>query len=388
MNYLLIRNILGKIMILTAILMSVSLIFCIGYQEKLINYLSFIIPIILLIVIGNLLKMKKPEKYKILAKEGFVIVGLSWIIIALFGCLPFVISREIPNFIDAFFEMSSGFTTTGASILSGAEAEALSHSIKFWRTFSHWIGGMGVLVFILAIIPESKDGSSVHILRAESPGPQVGKIVSKMQASSRILYLIYLGMTIIEFVLLWAGPDQKMDFFSSLIYSLGTAGTGGFAIHADGIAYFSAYSQYVIAIFMILFGINFTLYYYLLIGNIKDVYKNKELRWYLTIVLISITIIFISIYPMYNNIEETFRLAFFQVGTIISTTGYATADFNLWPSVAKCVILILMVFGATAGSTAGGMKISRVKILVKSSIKKVKNMINPRKIEVVTYEGK
>ena len=388
MNYSLIRNILGKIMILTALLMSISLVFCVMYKETLINYLSFLIPIGLLLLFGWLFNLKKAKNLKILAREGFIIVGLTWLIIALFGCLPFIISGEIPNFFDAFFEIVSGFTTTGASILTGEQAEGLSHSIKFWRTFSHWIGGMGVLVFILALIPESKDGSAVHILRAESPGPQVGKLVSKMQATSRILYLIYLGMTVIEFLLLWLGPDKNMDAFSSLIYSLGTAGTGGFAIHAAGLGIFTPYSQYVISIFMLLFGVNFTLYYFLLIGNFKDVFKNEELRWYICIVISAVLLIFISIIPTIKNVEEAFRLSLFQVGSIISTTGYSTCDYDLWPSLAKGVILIIMFFGACAGSTSGGMKMSRVILLIKSSLRKIKNMVNPRKVEVITFDGK
>ena len=386
MNYSIVRNILGKIMVLMAILMCLPLIVCLCYQESYINYLAFIIPAILLFVIGNLFNLKKAKQSKMLAREGFIIVGLSWIIIALFGCLPFIISKEIPNFFDAFFEIVSGFTTTGASILT--DVTALSKSMLFWRSFSHWIGGMGVLVFILAIIPESKDGSSMHILRAESPGPQVGKLVSKMQVTSRILYLIYLGLTIILFLLLWLGPDKQMTLFNSLIYSLGTAGTGGFAVDPQSLEFYSSYSQYVISIFMLIFGINFTLFYFILIGNFKDVFKNEELRWYLSIVIISVIIIFISIYSIYNNIEQSFRLSLFQVATIISTTGYSTANFNEWPSLAKSVIVILMFFGAMAGSTSGGIKISRVAILFKSTFKRIKNMISPRKVESVYIDNK
>lgn len=386
MNYSIIRNIIGKIMILMAILMLLPLIICVSYQEDLIYYISFIVPSILLALIGYLFNLKKAENTKILAREGFIIVGLTWLVIALFGCLPYIISKEIPNFFDAFFETVSGFTTTGASVVK--DVTKLSHSILFWRSFAHWIGGMGVLVFILAIIPESKDGTSIHILRAESTGPQVGKLVSKMQVTSRILYLIYLGLTIIEFLLLWIGPDEKMTAFNSLIYTLGTAGTGGLAMDPTSLELYSSFSQYVIAIFMVIFGINFTLFYFILIGNIKDVFKNEEIRWYISIVLISILIIFISIFSTYKNIEEAFRLSFFQVASIISTTGYTTVNYDTWPTLAKSVIFILMFFGACAGSTSGGMKISRIIILAKSSIKRIKNMINPRKVETIYVDKK
>lgn len=386
MNYSIIRNIIGKIMILTAILMAFPLLMCVIYQEDFINYLAFLIPIALLVLFGWLFTFKKAKDTKMLAREGFIIVGLTWIIIALFGCLPFIISKEIPSFFDAFFEISSGFTTTGASILT--DVTKLSKSMLFWRSFSHWIGGMGVLVFILAVIPESKDGTSIYILRAESPGPQVGKLVSKMQVTSRILYLIYFGLTIVEFLLLWLGPDKQMDAFNSLVYALGTAGTGGFAVDPQSIELYSNYSQYVIAIFMLVFGINFSLFYFILIGNFKEFFNNEEVRWYFGIVFISIALIFINIYSIYQNVEQTFRLSLFQVATIMSTTGYSTANFDMWPSFAKGVIVILMFFGASAGSTAGGMKISRVMILVKSTFKKIKNMISPRKVETIYIDKK
>ena len=321
-----------------------------------------------------------------LVREGMIIVGSSWIIMSLFGCLPFVITGEIPNFFDALFEMASGFTTTGASIVTNVEE--LSHSILFWRSFSHWIGGMGVLVFILAIIPESKDGSALHILRAESPGPQVGRLVSKMAASSRILYIIYIALTALEFLLLWLGPDAKMGVFNSLIYSIGTAGTGGFGVHADSLASFSPYSQYVVSIFMIIFGINFTMFYLLLIRNVKEVSKNTEIKVYLIIVAVSVLIICFNIYPIVQNVEETFRLSLFQVASIISTTGYATTDFNAWPALSKVIIIMLMCFGGCAGSTAGGFKVSRVTILFKSAVSKIKRLVRPRKVETIYMDGR
>ena len=384
MNYSVIRNILGKLMILVAFLMCFPLIVSLIYQEGLIFYLSYLIPIILLLSIGYICNIKKAKTPKMLAREGIVIVGLSWLIMALAGAIPLMISQEVPNFFDAFFEMASGFTTTGASVITDITEKA--HSTIFWRSFSHWIGGMGVLVFILAIIPESKEGSSLHILRAESPGPQVGRLVSKMQASSRILYIIYLVLTLIEFILLLLDPT--MDVFNSLIYSLGTAGTGGFSAHADGLASFSTYSQYIIAIFMFIFGINFSLFYLLLIGNFKDILKNDELKVYLIIVILCVTLICINIYPIYENLEQTFRLSFFQVASIISTTGYATADFNLWPGLSKGILFILMFIGACAGSTAGGIKISRIVLLFKRISVNLHHMIHPRGAEAVRFEGK
>ncbi len=388
MNYGIIRNILGKLMVLTAGIMAIPLLFCIIYQEDLRNYLSFVIPISILLLFGLLLNFKKAKNKKIALREAFIITSITWLIVAFFGCLPLIISGSYPNFFDAFFEMTSGFTTTGSSVLTGNEMEALPHSIKFWRSFSHWLGGMGILVFVLAFIPESKEGSSMHILQAESPGPQVGKLVSKMQLSSRILYIIYLVMTVILILFLWLGPDKNMNFFNSLIYSLGTAGTGGFSIHAEGLGYFSVYSQYVIAIFMIIFGVNFSLFYLILIGNAKQILKNEELRWYLCIIAICVTVITINIFSIYNNFEEAFRNSLFHVGSIISTTGYVTVDFNLWPSFAKSLLIFIMFTGGCAGSTAGGMKISRVILISKSSQKKIKNMISPRKVETICMDGK
>lgn len=386
MNYSIIRNILGKIMIMIASLMLLPLLVSVIYQECITNFFAFLIPIAALFLIGLLFNIKKAKNSIIYVREGFIIVGLSWLIITLFGCLPFIISKEIPNFFDAFFEMSSGFTTTGASILD--DPTKLSHSIKFWRSFSHWIGGMGVLVFILAIIPESKEGSSLHILRAESPGPQVGKLVSRMQVTSRILYIIYIVLTIIEVLFLWLGPDKDMNLFNSLVYSLGTAGTGGFAIHSKSIELFTNYSQYVIAIFMLIFSVNFSLYYLLLIRNFKEVFKNEELITFISIVIISIVIIFFNTYSIYQNVEQTFRVALFQVASIISTTGYSTTDFNTWPALSQGVIVILMFFGACAGSTAGGIKLTRINILFKTAIRKIKNSIAPRKIDVITIDEK
>lgn len=392
MNFGIIRKILGKFMILLAAFIVLPLIVSLIYQEGLRNYLAYLIPSASLFLLGHLINIKNLKSSKMLVREGMIIVGLSWIALSLFGCIPFIITGDIPNFFDAFFEMASGFTTTGASIITSDKVEQLSKSVQFWRSFSHWIGGMGVLVFILAIIPESKEGSSVHILRAESPGPQVGRLVSKMASSSRILYLIYIFLTACEFLLLLLGPDTEMNVFNSLIYSLGTAGTGGFSIHAEGFAAFTPYTQYVVAIFMIVFGINFTMFYFLLIRNVKDVFKNSELKVYLITILASVVIIvtnlYVSIGGIYTNIEYNFRTALFQVASIISTTGYSSVDFNTWPALSKIVIIILICFGGCAGSTAGGLKISRVSILFKSAVSKVKRLVRPRQVETIYMDGK
>lgn len=386
MNYKMIINIIGKIMILLALLMILPMMVSIIYSEGLRNILSFLVPIILFASLGILLSYNKKKTGKIGAKEGIIIVGLTWFLISLMGCLPFIISKEIPNFFDAFFEMASGFTTTGASVI--VNVEELSHSILFWRSFSHWIGGMGVLVFILALIPESNEGSSMHILRAESPGPQVGKLVSKMKATSRILYLIYFVLTIVQILFLYLGPDEKMSFFNSVVYSLGTAGTGGFSVDANGLTDYSNYSQYVIAIFMLIFGVNFSIYYLLLIKNFKEIYKNEELKVYLLILIVSVAIITLNIYETYQNFEESFRLSLFHVASIITTTGYSAIDYNNWSAISLIIIICLTAFGACAGSTAGGIKISRIIILFKTFIRKIKQTISPRKVESIKINGK
>ena len=402
MNYKMIVNIIGKIMVIMALLMLLPLTVSLIYFEPssasnptpidgVRNIIAFAVPIVVLFVTGIILNksFNKNNIGKIGVKEGIIIVSLTWILMSLFGAVPFMISGALPNFFDAFFEMSSGFTTTGASVI--LDVEGLSHGIQFWRSFSHWVGGMGILVFILAIIPESKEGSSMHILRAESPGPQVGKLVSKMKVTTRILYLIYFVFTIIEILFLWLGPDEKMTFFNSVIYGMGTAGTGGFSIDATGLAEYTAYSQYVIAIFMLLFGINFSIYYLLLIGNVKEIFKNEELKAYLIIVVVAVLCITFNILgkiEQCQTFEQSFRQALFQVASIITTTGYASNDFNYWPVFSHIVLICLMIFGGCAGSTAGGVKISRIVILFKTFFRKVRQTISPRKVEVIRVDGK
>ncbi len=386
MNYKSVRNILSKILKLEAILMVLPLLVAIIDNEGLRNILAFAITIVLLITCGHLLGIKTRGNNSFHAREGLVCVALAWILMAAFGALPFVISKEIPNYIDAFFEISSGFTTTGASILP--DVEILSRSTLFWLSFSHWIGGMGVLVFILAILPDGDEASTMHLLRAESPGPQVGKLVSKMKVTARILYLIYIAFTLIQFILLWVGPDPKLDFFNSLALSFATAGTGGFSVFNDGVASLLPYSQYVLAIFMLLFGVNFSLFYFILIGKAKQSLKNEELRVYLGIIVVSIAIMFVSTYSTYQTFSDTFRIAFFQTLSTMTTTGYSIVDYNSWPTIAQSVVFFLMLVGACAGSTGGGLKVSRLIILCKTGISKVKKMVSPRKIETLKIEGK
>ena len=400
MNFSIIRNYIGKILVLIGILMCVPLITAIIYHEHSRNIISYLIPMGGLIAIGLFLGYFKPAKNKSMgAREGFVIVSLSWLLMSLFGCIPFLVSGYLDDFFTAFFEITSGFTTTGASAITEAELSNMlnngGRSLLMWRSFSHWIGGMGILVFILAIIMESKDGSALRILKAESPGPQVGKIVSKMKLSSRILYLIYIILTILEIGALNICHifDPNMTVFDSVIMSFGTAGTGGFATTVYSCSIYAPCSQYVIATFMLLFGVNFSIYYWLLIKKFKDVLKNEELRMYLIVVIAAITIITLQIYKMYSSFEEGFRHAYFTVASIVSTTGYSTTDYwsgaqGRWPALSLSIILLLMIMGACAGSTAGGVKQSRILIIVRYSKSKIKKMISPRKVEVIYLDGK
>jgi len=316
------------------------------------------------------------------AKEGLVCVGGSWIVLSLVGCLPFYISGEIPRYIDAFFEIVSGFTTTGASILPNVEL--LSKGILYWRSFSHWLGGMGVLVFLLAFTGGKGQGFTMHLLRAESPGPAVGKLVPKMRTTAAILYIIYVVITLLDIIFLLAGG---MSLFESVCHAFGTAGTGGFGVKADSYTSYSPYLQNVTTVFMILFGVNFSCYYLLLVKEWKSVFRDEELRLYFGIILFSTVLIVLNIRDLYPTLEETVRHAFFQVGSIITTTGYATTDFDLWPSFSKTILLCLMVVGACAGSTGGGLKVARVLLLLKGLRRNIRKMLHPRKVDVVRNNG-
>ena len=318
------------------------------------------------------------------AREGLVCVGLGWVVMSLLGCLPFYISGAIPGYVDALFEMVSGFTTTGASILS--DVEVLPKSLLYWRSFSHWLGGMGVLVFLLAIAPGGGDkGFTMHLLRAESPGPDVGRLVPKMRQTALILYIIYIVMTVLCFVFLLFGG---MDTFEAVCTAFGTAGTGGFGIKNDSMASYSPYIQNVCTIFMFLFGVNFSCYYLLLLRQVRGVFKDGELRMYFGLAAVSVALIAWNISPLYATVGETVRHAAFQVSSIMTTTGFSTTDFDLWPSFSKGILLMLMVVGACAGSTGGGIKCARVLLLFKILRRNIRQVLNPKKVMVVRSNGK
>ena len=319
------------------------------------------------------------------AREGLVCVGFSWIVLSLLGCLPFVFSGNIPRFIDAFFETVSGFTTTGASVVPSVEA--LDKGILYWRSFSHWLGGMGVLVFLLAVVPSSGKGTgfTMHLLRAESPGPDVGKLVPKMKQTATILYSIYVALTVLNVIFLLLGG---MSLFEAVCTAFGTAGTGGFGIKNDSLAGYSPYLQNVTTVFMTLFGVNFSIYYLLLLKEFRSAFKDEELRLYFGIILTSILLIVLNIRPLYATLKETIRHAAFQVSSIMTTTGFATTDFDLWPSFSKTILLALMVIGASAGSTGGGIKCIRVLLLFKILRRNIRQILNPQKVMVVRNNGK
>ncbi len=396
MNYKKLGKILGKIMILEAILMLAPLAVSLIYRESAKNNLAFIIPIVMLTAIGFALQIPRPQRNNLYQKEGFALTALVWVVMTLFGALPFVLNGDIPNYVDACFEIMSGFTTTGASIVG--DVTELCRSTLFWRSFSHWIGGMGILVFVLIFIPESDDGSAMHLLRAESPGPQVGKIVSKMKVTTRILYLIYLGLTVLEVAVLMLDkpiPGYENDqFFFSLLATFGSAGTGGFGFIPNSMELFNPFSQYAISIFLILFGCNFGIYYLLLIGKLKDVFRSEEFRAYLLAIAAAVGFVFLSLtgrFEAFSQIyttEEAFRHSLFQVASLITTTGYTTSDYNVWPMLARTTLVLTMFAGAMAGSTAGGIKTSRIVIAVKGAYINVRKLINPRYVPKAKFEGK
>ncbi|MBR7071873.1 MAG: TrkH family potassium uptake protein [Clostridia bacterium] len=381
MNRKMIFYVIGLIVEAEAILLLLPAAVSLLYRERCV--ISFLISSGIAAVVGlALILLCRTENKVIFAKDGFVMVAFAWLGMSLFGALPFTISGEIPNYVDAVFETVSGFTTTGASIVRNVSE--LSYGILFWRSFTHWVGGMGVLVFVMAFIPTVTD-RSMHILRAEMPGPIVGKLVPRARQTAKILYLIYIFMTILEIVLLLCGG---MSLYESVVLSFGTAGTGGFSVLPDSIASYNPYLQWVITVFMILFGVNFNLYFLILIKRVKSVLKSQELWCYLGIVLFSGVVICWNIYPLYHRLADVVRLSFFQVATILTTTGYATVDYNVWPELSKGILLCLMFFGGCAGSTAGGLKISRMVLLVKTVRCELKKMIHPRSVSVIQFEGK
>ena len=380
MNYKMIGFVIGRILVTEAALLVLPLIVALLYGEA---AYPFLIPMALLVLIGLLLGVRRPARTALYARDGLAIVALAWIAVSAFGALPFVISGDIPFYVDAFFETVSGFTTTGASILT--EAESLSRGGLFWRSFTHWVGGMGVLVFVMAILPMS-DGHGMHIMRAEVPGPTVGKLVSRMSDTAKILYGIYLALTLVEIALLLAGG---MPLFDACIHSFGSAGTGGFSCRNLSVgAYQNPYFDIVIGIFMLMFGVNFNLYYFLLIRRFRDVFHSEELRSYLLIVAAAVVAITVDIAHLYDSVSTSLCHAFFQVSSIITTTGYATTDFNAWPTFSKGILVVLMFIGACAGSTGGGIKVARVVILVKASYGDMRRMLHPNAVSTVRFEGK
>lgn len=379
MNYRMVFYNIGRILLVEAILLVFPAIGAIVYGDNTLT--AFALTIAALTATGLLAVRKKPKKTTIYAKDGYVIVALTWILMSFFGALPFFLSGYIPSFVDAFFETVSGFTTTGSTILR--EIESLPKSLLFWRSFTHWIGGMGILVFVIAILPKT-ESSSMHVMRAEVPGPTVGKLVSKLRASARILYGIYCVLTLTEILLLFAGG---MPLFDSIVNSFATAGTGGFGILNNSIeGYGSVYAEMVIAVFMLIFGVNFNLYYMMLIKQGKQAIKSEELRWYVGVVAASVIIIAFSLISTKHDIGDSFRYSFFQVASIITTTGFSTTNFDTWPVVSKFILVFLMFVGACAGSTGGGIKVSRLIILIKSGLRDIKKAINPRSVETVKVD--
>lgn len=380
MNTSMIRYTLGQVLKLEALLMLLPCIVAGIYHET--TGYAFIFSLLLCGSVGLVLSLKKPNNMTFYLKEGCLITSLSWILLSLFGALPFFISREIPSFTDALFETISGFTTTGTTILS--DVESLSHCMLFWRSFTHWIGGMGVLVFLLAIIPLS-GASHINLMRAESPGPSVGKLVPKLRYTARILYIIYFAFTAIELILLLLG---KMPFFDAITTAVGTAGTGGFGIKNDSMASYSPYIQWVVTIFMILFGVNFNAYYLLFFGQIKKALTMEEVKYYFIVIICSILIIFFNILDSCASAFEALTHSAFQVGAIITTTGFSTTDFDLWPENAKTILVLLMFIGACAGSTGGGIKVSRFVIAIKTIGKELTSYIHPKSVKKIKFEDK
>lgn len=375
-----IAYILGWIMKLEGLFMLIPVLVALIYREH--NGMWFAIVAVCALVFGAVVTHKKPESNVFYMREGCIATAMSWFIMSVIGCLPFFLSGEIPSFIDALFETVSGFTTTGSTILS--DVESLSYCMLFWRGFTHWIGGMGVLVFLLAVI-QMTGGSNMNLLRAESPGPAVGKLVPRMMHTARILYVIYLGMTVILFVLLVCG---KMSVFESLTTAFSTAGTGGFGIRNDSLASCSPYIQWVVTIFMILFGVNFNAFYFLLLRKWKLLLHMEEVWAYFGVIVAAILIIMTNTYGWVGNVMENLRNTSFQVGSIITTTGFMTVDFDQWPSLSRYVMLFLMMIGACAGSTGGGMKVSRFLLSVKSALRELNSYLFPKSIKKIKMDGK
>ena len=385
MNYKMMGRFNGWILVVEAVFMIPALLISL-FQGERAAWLSFLFSIgVLLCLSAILFLFSRNATRDFYAREGLICVGSSWLLMSAVGCLPFVLSGAIPNYIDALFEMVSGFTTTGASIIT--DLNPIPRGILYWRSFSHWLGGMGVLVFLLAIVPVSgqSEGYTMHLLRAESPGPDVGKLVPRMRQTAAVLYLCYVALSVLNLIFLLIGG---MPLFDAVCTMFGTAGTGGFGVRNDSLAGYSPYLQTVTAVFMLLFGINFSCYYLLLLRQFRSVMRDEELRLYGGVVLGSVVLIAWNIYSIYGNLADTLRHSFFQVSSIITTTGFATTDFDLWPSFSKAILMILMVFGACAGSTGGGLKFARVLLLFKALRRNMSQILHPNKVKLIRVNGK
>ena len=386
MNYKLMGKFLSQISALEFLFMIPALIIALSLGES-VAVSAFLLTMAIIAAVTLVLWLpcrKSGSGFGV--REGMVCCSAAWVILAVLGALPFVFSGVLPRFVDALFETVSGFTTTGSSVISGIGIETMPRSVLYWRSFTHWVGGMGVLVFLLALSPgEGGKGFTMHLLRAESPGPDVGKLVPKMKQTARILYLIYIAMSIINLIFLLFGGMNMLDAVCTMF---GTAGTGGFGVRSDSLASFSPYIQNVTTVFMFAFGVNFSCYYLILLGNFKSVFKDDELRFYLLLIFASITLIALNVRDLYTTWEETVRHSAFQVGTIMSTSGFSTTDFDIWPAFSKGILMMLMIFGGCAGSTAGGLKVARAMLLLKSLRRNIRQVLNPRKVQVVRVNGK
>ncbi len=380
MNYSVIRYIIGRVLCYEAAFMILPCITAVVYQEK--SGWSFVISAILCLLAGTLLGRKRPKKPDFYMREGYVAVALTWFAMSIMGALPFLFSGAITNPIDALFETVSGFTTTGASILT--DVEVVPKCVLFWRSFTHWIGGMGVLVFLLSFLHVQGSGAFMNLMRAESPGPSVSKLRPTIQSTAKTLYIIYFVMTIVEVVFLLAGG---MPLFDTLTITFGSAGTGGFGIKNDSMASYSVYCQVVVTVFIILFGVNFNAYYLILRKKFRQAFSIEEIRWYLAIIAVSTVVIAVMVRDMYSGFGEAFQQSAFQVASIITTTGYATTDFNLWPQVPRTILIMLMLVGSCAGSTGGGFKVSRLVILIKTIRKELHTLLHPRSVKKLKMDG-
>ena len=379
MNYLIVAYIMGWVLNFEGAFMLLPAVTALIYGEK--EGFVFLGCSIFSFVAGGLITLKKPANKRFYAREGFVICSLTWIVISLVGAIPFVITGVLPNYVDALFEIASGFTTTGSSVIT--DLTPVPHCVLIWRSFSHWIGGMGVLVFILAILPLF-GGVDMHLMRAESPGPSVGKLVPNVKKTASYLYKIYLGMTLVQLIILLI---TRMHPFDAVCITFGTAGTGGFGIHNDSCGGYTILQQTVITVFMLLFGINFNVYFLILKKKFKEIFNIEEVKWYLIIVLTAVTLIVIN-YGNMNELYISIHHAFFSVASVITTTGYGTVDFNLWPMFSKGILIAIMFIGACAGSTGGGMKVSRILIYAKTVKKEIVGMIHQKSVKIIKMDGK